>query len=284
MDPLEFRLKNYAEVEPISGKPFSSKALARVLRAGCGALGWSAQARAAPDADASGLLVGWGVGTAVFRPHVPGPVRVRAARGRPRRGRTGGATTWARAPGPRWRRSLPTVWARYRAARFSHRHVRSAGRRHRRRIGPHGDGRGGDPQCGRRRDLAAGRTGHGRRRSPLFGAGNAGVIARDGHLFRRDDESRGESYADILSGPASPHAIEGHGQTTADAAAREHYAMYAHGAVFAEVMVDPALDRSASRRSRRRFRGGSRHQPAAGAKPVFRRDDLGVSSPCTRRR
>jgi xanthine dehydrogenase YagR molybdenum-binding subunit len=27
MDPLEFRLRNYAEVEPISGKPFSSKAL-----------------------------------------------------------------------------------------------------------------------------------------------------------------------------------------------------------------------------------------------------------------
>ena len=27
MDPLDFRLANYAEVEPISGKPFSSKAL-----------------------------------------------------------------------------------------------------------------------------------------------------------------------------------------------------------------------------------------------------------------
>jgi xanthine dehydrogenase YagR molybdenum-binding subunit len=27
MDPLAFRLKNYAQVEPMSGKPFSSKAL-----------------------------------------------------------------------------------------------------------------------------------------------------------------------------------------------------------------------------------------------------------------
>src|SRR4029077_2659784 len=35
--------------------------------------------------------------------------------------------------------------------------------------------------------------------SPLFGAGNAGVIARGGRLFRRDDESRSESYADILT-------------------------------------------------------------------------------------
>jgi xanthine dehydrogenase YagR molybdenum-binding subunit len=36
MDPLAFRLKNYAEVEPITGKPFSSNA--RVLRAGRRAL------------------------------------------------------------------------------------------------------------------------------------------------------------------------------------------------------------------------------------------------------
>jgi xanthine dehydrogenase YagR molybdenum-binding subunit len=36
------------------------------------------------------------------------------------------------------------------------------------------------------------------RSSPLFGAGNAGVVARGGRLFRRDDETRSESYADIL--------------------------------------------------------------------------------------
>src|SRR5258708_30013141 len=36
-------------------------------------------------------------------------------------------------------------------------------------------------------------------RSPLFGAGNAGVIARGGRLFRRDDESRSEGYADIMA-------------------------------------------------------------------------------------
>ena len=35
-------------------------------------------------------------------------------------------------------------------------------------------------------------------RSPLYGAGNAGVIARSGRLIRRDDPSRSESYADIL--------------------------------------------------------------------------------------
>jgi xanthine dehydrogenase YagR molybdenum-binding subunit len=77
-------------------------------------------------------------------------------------------------------------------------------------------------------------------RSPLFGAGNAGVVARGGRLFRRDDESRSDSYADIL-GRAGLNEIEGRGTGAADPAAQSTYAMHAHGAVFAEVKVDPDL-------------------------------------------
>jgi xanthine dehydrogenase YagR molybdenum-binding subunit len=77
-------------------------------------------------------------------------------------------------------------------------------------------------------------------RSPLFGAGNAGVIARDGRLLRRDDESRGESYTDILA-RAGRASIEGAGKAASDQAAQATYAMHAHGAVFAEVKVDPDL-------------------------------------------
>jgi xanthine dehydrogenase YagR molybdenum-binding subunit len=78
------------------------------------------------------------------------------------------------------------------------------------------------------------------KRSPLFGAGNAGVIARAGRLYRRDDEGRSESYADIL-GRAGLAQIEGRGTGAADPAAQSTYAMHAHGAVFAEVRVDPDL-------------------------------------------
>jgi xanthine dehydrogenase YagR molybdenum-binding subunit len=78
------------------------------------------------------------------------------------------------------------------------------------------------------------------RRSPLFGAGNAGVVARGGRLFRRDDETRGESYADIL-GRAGLAEIEARGNGATDPAAQSAYAMHAHGAVFAEVKVDPDL-------------------------------------------
>src|ERR1700759_2478005 len=74
-------------------------------------------------------------------------------------------------------------------------------------------------------------------RSPLFGAGNAGVVARDGRLCRRDDESRGEGFGDIL-GRAGLAEIEARGNGAMDPAAQTNYAMFAHGAVFAEVKVD----------------------------------------------
>jgi len=77
-------------------------------------------------------------------------------------------------------------------------------------------------------------------RSPLFGADNAGVIARGGRLFHRGDERRSESYSEILARAGVPE-IEGRGQGVADPAAHSAYAMYAHGAVFAEVKVDPDL-------------------------------------------
>jgi xanthine dehydrogenase YagR molybdenum-binding subunit len=80
----------------------------------------------------------------------------------------------------------------------------------------------------------------GDRRSPLFGAGNAGVVARGGRLFRRDDEGRSESYAEILA-RAGLAEVEGRGKSASDPAAQSSFAMHAHGAVFAEVKVDPEL-------------------------------------------
>ncbi len=75
-------------------------------------------------------------------------------------------------------------------------------------------------------------------RSVLFGAGNAGVIAREGRLYRRDDEGVSESYEEIL-GRAGLAEIAGEGRGAPDQAAQNAYAMQAHGAVFAEVKVDP---------------------------------------------
>ena len=77
-------------------------------------------------------------------------------------------------------------------------------------------------------------------RSPLFGAGNAGVIARNGRPFRSDDERGSETYADI---PVRTGLAEVEASSTGapDPAAQTDYAMHACGAVFSEVEVDPDL-------------------------------------------
>ncbi|GKT24783.1 Aldehyde oxidase/xanthine dehydrogenase like protein, partial [Aduncisulcus paluster] len=63
IDPLEFRLKNYAEVEPTTGKPFSSKALrqcyARAAELGTAtfpAIMFQGNARAVIRADGKGVM------------------------------------------------------------------------------------------------------------------------------------------------------------------------------------------------------------------------------------
>ena len=70
------------------------------------------------------------------------------------------------------------------------------------------------------------------------------MIAGGGRLLHRDDPSRSESYTDIL-GRAGLLQIEGQGMSgnpnPMEAHAQSDYAMHAHGAVFAEVKVDPDL-------------------------------------------
>lgn len=78
------------------------------------------------------------------------------------------------------------------------------------------------------------------RDSPLFGAGYAGVAGRDGRLYVRNDASRSESYATIIA-RAGGIGVEGTGSGFRNPEDAQRYAMYAHGAVFAEVKVDPEL-------------------------------------------
>ena len=76
--------------------------------------------------------------------------------------------------------------------------------------------------------------------SPLFGAGNIGVTAGEGRLHRRDDETRSETYAAILARAGRPDLV-GTGKSGRDPASADQFAMNSHGAVFAEVKIDPDL-------------------------------------------
>jgi xanthine dehydrogenase YagR molybdenum-binding subunit len=66
MDPLALRLKNYAEVDPSDGKPFSSKKLRECYTEGARRIGW-AQRNPKPRSMRDGAdLVGYGMATALF--------------------------------------------------------------------------------------------------------------------------------------------------------------------------------------------------------------------------
>ena len=242
MDPLAFRLANYAEVEPISGKPFSSKALRDCYTQGAARFGWERRALAARQMrDHDGLLVGWGVGTATF-PALMFQAEAKAVLLRDGGGAMeigahemgqGAATALAQIAADSLGLDIDQVEFRSGTSDLPDGGI-AGGSAHTATAGMAIHNAGADV-IARLADLA---TNDGR--SPLYGAGNAGVIARGGRLFRRDDESRSESYADIL-GRAGLAAIEGRGKSGADPAAQSAYAMHAHGAVFAEVKVDPDL-------------------------------------------
>ncbi len=242
MDPLAFRLKNYAEVEPMTGKPFSSKALRECYAQGAERFGWAKRVLAPGEMrDEAGFRVGWGMGTAVF----PALMFQGEARAVLRDDGTGLMETGAEDMG----QGAWTAFAQISADalgldpdRFEFKagtsdlpdagiaggsaHTATAG------MAIHNAGAAVIAK------LAALATGD--ERSPLFGAGNAGVIARGGRLFRRDDEARSESYAEILV-RAGLKDIEARGNGAPDPAAQANYSMHAHGAVFAEVKVDPDL-------------------------------------------
>jgi xanthine dehydrogenase YagR molybdenum-binding subunit len=242
MDPLAFRLQNYAEVEPMSGKPFSSKALRECYAQGAERFGWASRPLAPRQMrDEAGLLVGWGLGTATF----PAVMFQASARAVLRADGTGVVESGAHDMGQgAWTAlaqiaadglGLPQDRIEFRAGSSDLPDAGIAGgSAHTATAGMAIHAAGADV-IAKLAELATSDE-----RSPLFGAGNIGVVARDGRLHRRDDESRSEAYAAILA-RAGLQEIEGSGSGAADPDARSRYAMHAHGAVFAEVKVDPEL-------------------------------------------
>jgi xanthine dehydrogenase YagR molybdenum-binding subunit len=242
MDPLDFRLANYAETEPGTGRPFSSKALRECYAEGAKRFGWSGRPlEPRRMRDENGFLVGWGMGTAFFHcPHFPAEARATLRADGTALVETAGADmgqgAWtalaqigAEALGldpdrVEFRSGISNLPDGGIAGGSAH--TASAGLALR---------NAGEDAIAKLAQLATGDP-----RSPLFGAGNIGVVARDGRLCRRDDETRGESYAEILK-RAGRHEVIGTAKAARDPEVTSSYAMFSHGAVFAEVKIDPDL-------------------------------------------
>ncbi|MGV3614205.1 MAG: xanthine dehydrogenase family protein molybdopterin-binding subunit [Fimbriimonas sp.] len=66
IDPLELRLINYAEKDPESGMPYSSKELRKCYEVGAKKFGWSKRTMAPRSMRDGRLLVGWGMATGIW--------------------------------------------------------------------------------------------------------------------------------------------------------------------------------------------------------------------------
>src|SRR4030095_4706844 len=66
VDPLELRLKNYAENDQNEGLPFSSKELRACYRQGAERFGWSRRSPAPRSMREGNALIGWGMATGVW--------------------------------------------------------------------------------------------------------------------------------------------------------------------------------------------------------------------------
>ena len=66
MDPLAFRLKNYAEHNHLEDKPFSSKELRQCYRLGAERFGWKGRPIEPRSMRAGDELIGWGMATGIW--------------------------------------------------------------------------------------------------------------------------------------------------------------------------------------------------------------------------
>jgi xanthine dehydrogenase YagR molybdenum-binding subunit len=76
IDPLELRLKNYAENDQARGVPFSSKALRECYQQGAEAFGWARRTPEPRSMREGDVLIGWGMASGMYDAlHVPASAR-----------------------------------------------------------------------------------------------------------------------------------------------------------------------------------------------------------------
>ena len=239
MDPIEFRLKNYAETDPEKKVPFSSKGLRECYARAAEKFGWDKyKASPAPRSIRDGQwLVGYGMATATYPTNrsdskasaclnSDGTALVLAGT------QDLGTGTWT----VMTQVSAGTLGLPMSKVRFE--------------LGdsilPKTPGSGGsqtaastgsavqaacDAVLQKLVALAVADT-----TSPLHGADAKDVVAADGRLSLRGDPSKGESYAAILTRAGVPR-LEAKADSAPDKEEKKKFAMHAFGAQFCEVRV-----------------------------------------------
>ncbi|MGH7340191.1 MAG: xanthine dehydrogenase family protein molybdopterin-binding subunit, partial [Candidatus Rokuibacteriota bacterium] len=239
IDPLELRLINYAEVDPVSGKPWSSKALRECYRLGAERFGWKDRSFEPRSMRDGRWLVGWGMATGVWgAAQMPASARITF--------RADGTAHVASATsdiGPGTYTVMTMIAAEYLGLALEQVNFELGDTRFPRAPAQGGSWttasvgsavHGAALAVGARLLSLANRDAN----SPLQGAA-ADVEMLDGRLQLTSDPSRFVRVSDVMRRNGLAEITETFEARPSEE--REQYAALAHGAQFVEVKVDPDL-------------------------------------------
>jgi xanthine dehydrogenase YagR molybdenum-binding subunit len=241
LDPLDLRLRNYAERDPGLGVPFSSKSLRECYRVAAERFGWASRSPQPRSMRAGDMLVGYGMATATYPTNsskASALVRIAAdgsalAQAGTQDLGTGAYTIFTQVAAEGL--GMPVARVRFELGDTNLPMTPvSGGSQTTASVGPAVYAAARDA---RRKTLAFASADP---NSPLYGAAESNVTVHGGRFALRSDPARGETYAQILARHPSGE-IEGRAANTPDAAEKKAYSMHAFGAQFAEVHVDPEL-------------------------------------------
>jgi len=240
MDPIEFRLKNYAETDPDENKPWSSKSLRECYRAGAEKFGWSKRKLEARSMRDGNTLIGWGMASSVY------PTNRSASNASARLNADG--TFSVDAGTQDLGTGTYTVMTQVAAESFG-----VPVNRVKFRLGdtilpetPVSGGSQTAASTGSAVYLAAQalrekliQMAIADAQSPLSGASAQDVVFDKGRLYSRSNPSKGETFQELISRSGQSN-IEARAEAK-PGAEKERYSMYAFGAQFAEVRIDADL-------------------------------------------
>ncbi|MBR8839993.1 MAG: xanthine dehydrogenase family protein molybdopterin-binding subunit [Stigonema ocellatum SAG 48.90 = DSM 106950] len=238
IDPIELRLRNYAEVDPDKKLPWSSKSLRECYRVGAERFGWSKRNPKPGSMREGNYLIGWGMATATYptnRSPASAIAQIMAdgtavVRSGSQDIGTGTYTVMTQVAADAL--GLPVEKVRFELGDTQMPETPvSGGSQTAASVGSSVHLAGNEARSKVLQLAIADRA------SPLYGANAEDVIAEDGNLFLKSKSSQSETYAGILAR---------HGLKMIEARAdakpgeeKEKYSMHSFGAQFAEVRVNP---------------------------------------------
>jgi xanthine dehydrogenase YagR molybdenum-binding subunit len=240
IDPLELRLINYAETDPESGRPFSSKALRECYRLGAEKFGWKERKMEPRSMRDGRLLVGWGTATGVWGAFQ----RPASAKITFRGDGTAHVTSATSDIGPGTYTVMTMIAAEYLGLPIERVQFELGDTKF-----PRAPSQGGSQTTSsvgsavHGAALAVGAKllalANGDASSPLKGVAVADVEMLDGRLRLKSDPTRFVSIPDVMRRNNLSEVTETfESRPSKD---RDKYATMAHGAQFVEVKVDPDL-------------------------------------------